>query len=174
MSQQFRVDSEALRDKLNDLLPSQSRGSIGVDLSGSTTIIPVVNLTETAEGSALREDLQTASSFASTNVECVGADKLLVNTTGYYKCVISYTMNTGTVANNFVRVYLDDGTTEKQVFRMRAFTSGTNSSSTGTLQLIVFISAGNELRAQSNNTSSSICVSTHQIADINGTLVNPI
>ena len=70
--------------------------------------------------------------------------------------------------------YVDDGTTEKQVFRMRAFTSGTNSSSSGTFQLIVFLSAGKELRAQSNNTSSSICVSTHQIADINGNLVNPI
>lgn len=173
MSQQFRVDSEALRDKLNELLPSQSRGSIGVDLSGSTTIIPVVNLTETAEGSALRQDLQTASSFASTNVECIGADKLLVNTTGYYKCVISYTLNIGG-ANNFVRLYVDDGTTEKQVFRAKSYTSGTNGATESNLQLIVFLSAGHELRAQSNNSSSSICVSTHQIADINGTLVNPI
>ena len=173
MSQQFRVDSEALRDKLNDLLPSQSRGSIGVDLSGSTTIVPVVNLTETAEGSSLREDLQTASSFASTNVECIGNDKLLVNTTGYYKCVFSYTINTGG-SNNFVRLYVDDGTTEKQVFRAKSYTSGTAGSIAGNMEIVVFLSAGNELRAQSNNTSSSICVSTHQIADINGTLVNPI
>ena len=39
MTQQFRIDSESLRDKINSLLPSQNRGSIGVDLSGSTTII---------------------------------------------------------------------------------------------------------------------------------------
>ena len=58
MSQQFRVESQEIRDKLNSLLPSQNRGSIGVDLSGSTTIIPIVDLTEVAEGSSLREDLQ--------------------------------------------------------------------------------------------------------------------
>ena len=51
MTQQFRIDSESLRDKINSLLPSQNRGSIGVDLSGSTTIIPIVDVTETAEGS---------------------------------------------------------------------------------------------------------------------------
>ena len=174
MAQEFTIKSPDIEDKINQLLPSQGGFQPGVDFSASTMVVPIVDLTETAEGSGLRQDLQTASSFSSTNVECVGADNLVVNTTGYYKCVVSYTINTGTVANNFVRLYVDDGTTEKQVFRMRAFTSGTNSSSSGTFQLIVFLSAGKELRAQSNNTSSSICVSTHQIADINGNLVNPI
>ena len=49
MSQQFRIESESLRDKLNNLLPSQNRGAIGVELSGSTQIVPIIDLTETAD-----------------------------------------------------------------------------------------------------------------------------
>ena len=60
MSQQFTIQSEAIRDKLNSLLPSQGVGAIGVELTGSTQIIPIVDLTEIAEGSALRQDLQRA------------------------------------------------------------------------------------------------------------------
>ena len=173
MAQEFTIKSQDIEDKINQLLPSQGGQGAGIDLSASTMVIPVVDVTESAEGSSLRQDLQTASSFSSTNVECVGADKLLVNTTGYYKCVVSYTLNIGG-ANNFVRLYIDDGTTEKQVFRSKSYTSGTNGATESNLQLVVFLSAGKELRAESNNTSSSICVSTHQIADVNGNLVNPL
>ena len=60
--QSFRVESEKIRDKLNNLLPSQNRGAIGVELSGSTQIVPIVDLTEIAEGSALRQDLQRSLS----------------------------------------------------------------------------------------------------------------
>ena len=86
MSQQFRVDSEKLRDKLNGLLPSQNKGSIGVDLTGSTTIIPIVDLTETAEGSDVRQDLQTAFSLTSATVfEVNNTTSTILNTTGYYR-----------------------------------------------------------------------------------------
>ena len=89
MTQQFRIESEDLRDKLNRLLPSQNRGSIGVDLSGSTTIIPIVDLTETAEGSNLRQDLQTSFSLTNiTHTSVSGATSTLVNTTGYYLSLI--------------------------------------------------------------------------------------
>ena len=173
MAQEFTIKSADIEDKINQLLPSQGGFQPGVDFSASTMVVPIVDLTETAEGSGLRQDLQTASSFSSTNVEVIGTDSLIVNTTGYYQVVFSYTINTGG-ANNFVRIYIDDGTTEKQVFRSRSYTSGTAGSIANDGKLIVFLSAGKELRAQSNNTSSSICVSTHQIADINGNLVNPI
>ena len=107
MAQEFTIKSPDIEDKINQLLPSQGGFQPGVDFSASTMVVPIVDLTETAEGSGLRQDLQTASSFSSTNVECVGADNLVVNTTGYYKCVVSYTINTGTVANNFVRLFIN-------------------------------------------------------------------
>ena len=48
MGQEFIIKSQSLEDKVNQLLPSQGGFQAGVDLSASTTIIPIVDLTETA------------------------------------------------------------------------------------------------------------------------------
>ena len=63
MGQEFVIKSTQLEDKINQLLPSQGGAQAGVDLSASTTIIPIVDLTESAEGSGLRVDLQSAISL---------------------------------------------------------------------------------------------------------------
>ena len=63
MGQEFIIKSDAIEDKINQLLPSQGGKQAGVDFSASTMVIPVVDLTETAEGSSLRQDLQTSLSF---------------------------------------------------------------------------------------------------------------
>ena len=65
MGQEFIIKSTTLEDKINQLLPSQGGQQAGVDLSASTTIIPIVDLTESAEGSNLRQDLQLALSLTS-------------------------------------------------------------------------------------------------------------
>ena len=65
MGQEFIIKSPDLEDKINQLLPSQGGFAAGVDLSASTTIIPIVDLTESAEGSGLRQDLQQALSLTS-------------------------------------------------------------------------------------------------------------
>ena len=57
------VNSEALEAQIRDLLPSQ-RG-FGSELQASNVILPIIDLTPTAEGSILRTDLQTALSFGS-------------------------------------------------------------------------------------------------------------
>ena len=65
MAQEFTIKSQDIEDKINQLLPSQGGFGAGVDFSASTMVIPIVDLTETAEGSALRQDLQSAISFLS-------------------------------------------------------------------------------------------------------------
>ena len=54
MAQEFTIKSQQIEDKINQLLPSQGGFQAGVDFSASTMVIPIVDLTETAEGSALR------------------------------------------------------------------------------------------------------------------------
>ena len=63
MAQEFTINSTAIETKINQLLPSQGGFGAGVDLSASTMVIPIVDLTESAEGSGVRQDLQTAISF---------------------------------------------------------------------------------------------------------------
>jgi len=173
VGQEFFINSQELQNKVDKLLPSQGGAGAGFDLSASTQIIPIIDLTESAEGSAVRQDLQTASSFASTLVECSNDDLLITNTTGYFKLEFAFNVSIAG-SNNFVRIYLDDGVTEKEVFKQKAYTSGTNGVATGVNTLTVFISAGKELRVQSNNASSIINVCSHQIADIDGNLSDPI
>ena len=60
MGQEFFINSQLLEDQVRKLLPSQGGQGAGFDLSASTQIIPVIDLTESAEGSNLRSDLQTA------------------------------------------------------------------------------------------------------------------
>ncbi len=173
MGSEYFINSQELQSKVDKLLPSQGGAGAGFDLSASTQIIPIIDLTESAEGSNVREDLQTSSNFATQNTECVNADSLITNTTGYFQLHFAYNVNTSG-SNNFVRIYIDDGTTEKDIFKQRAYTSGTSGSIGSNGSIVAFISAGKELRVQSNNTSSAITVSSHQIADISGNLTSPI
>ena len=86
MGQEFVIKNKILEDKVNQLLPSQGGAQAGVDLSASSMIVPVVNLTEAAEGSLLREDLQLAMSLtSSTAFDVSNAATTLVNTTGYFR-----------------------------------------------------------------------------------------
>jgi len=169
MSQQFRIDSEALRDKLNSLLPSQARGSIQVDLSGQTTIVPIVDLTETAEGSALRIDLQKAYTLTNTTVtQSVNTTDTITNTTGYFLVTgVSSVASAGTENT----VDITDGITTKSVYEHRVVSGG----ATGNLpiDIIVKLEAGDTLSQTSSNANNIITTHVRQIADLAGNLVSP-
>ena len=167
MGQEFVIKSDALETKINQLLPSQGGAAAGVDLSASTTIIPIVDLTESAEGSNLRQDLQKSFSLTSiTNTQVRNSTVTLINTTGYFRVFGECTTGSG---GNFL-FRLTDGTTTKVLLSI-------NSSTTNDSNLIfdfdVFIRAGDSLVGVSNATSANAFITTRQIADINGNLVNP-
>ena len=91
MSQEFIIKSQQLEDKINQLLPSQGGFQAGVDLSASTQIIPIVDLTETAEGSQVRADLQTALSLTNITHNAFNNSTVdLVNTPGFYRVFGTY------------------------------------------------------------------------------------
>jgi len=173
MTQQFRIDSTALRDKINTLLPSQARGAIDVDLSGQTTIVPIVDLTETAEGSALRQDLQTALTHTNaTSTHITSASfTTLVNTTGFYLVRLN-TFIIFPTTDAVIRI--NDGTTTKIVAQYTGTASGTNYAQVPTVdEFIVKLSAGDSLEGSSGNASNTLNVTTRQIADLAGNLTNP-
>ena len=175
MTQQLRIDSETLRDKLNNLLPSQSRGSINVDLSGQTTIVPIVDLTETAEGSDLRQDLQRALSHGSaTTFSVTNATTTVINTTGYYRITAGAGVNNDSSSGGECRIILNDGTTDKIVWSIKNTVALTNNLPTVNVDYTVFLAAGDSLIIESTNTESHFVGSVRQIATISGELVNPV
>ena len=173
MGQEFVIKSKILEDKINQLLPSQGGAQAGVDLSASTQIIPIVDLTESAEGSNLREDLQTASSLTtSTAFDVTNTTSTIINTTGYYRIIGTSTVTSATSAS-FINVSLTDGITTKIIYGHRVVGSSTFTQSSNNIDLIVFLEAGDSCTITSATVDSRCVGSSRQIADISGNLINP-
>ncbi len=164
------VTSEALQLKLRQLLPSQQ--GFGTDLSASDTIVPIIDLTEAAEGSDVPRDLQTALAFGSqTEFSIENASTTIINTTGFYRVFGVSTMGQG-ASGPVNRFQLSDGATQKTIWRTESATSPDTTALE--FDFVVFLAAGESLIAFTNQTGAYLYGSTRQIADINGTLVNPV
>ena len=167
MGQEFIIKSPKLEDKVNQLLPSQGGFQAGVDLSASTTVIPIVDLTETAEGSDVRQDLQTALSHDSLSVFNISnTSTTIINTTGYFRIF--------GVANLFgsggITFTLTDGSTPKDIMQLVASASQFTITP---FDFTVFLEAGDSMSINANTSSARCAGSTRQIADISGNLVDP-
>ena len=171
MGQEFFIKSTLLEDKVRQLLPSQGGAGAGFDLSASTQIIPVVDLTESAEGSNLREDLQ--KSFSTTSITSFSVSNatntVLVSSTGYFRVFGVARMYT----NKTSSFNLFDGATSKNIIEF-GIPVAFDFAQTTPFDFIVFLPAGNSLRATTSATSAILTGNTRQIADIDGNLVNPV
>lgn len=164
MGQEFFVKSDGLEQKVRELLPSQGGLGAGFDLSATTQIVPIIDLTESAEGSNVRQDLQTALSLNSVEVfDLSNTSSDIITNTGYYRVFGNSSMTTDT-NNNFT---LSDGVTTKRIWAHKAIGSVN-------FELIVFIPAGQKLIAQSQAATGFLIGSTRQIATIDGVLTDPI
>ena len=170
MGQEFTIKSQAIEDKVNQLLPSQGGFGAGVDFSASTMVVPIVDLTETAEGSNIRQDIQRAISFRSINSFSVSggsSDTDIITTTGYYQVqFLISVLNGGTLTFK-----LGDGTSTKNIWQLAAPSVATSAPLIDSL--VIFINAGDKFILNSTSTDTRVSGNYRQIADISGNLVNP-
>lgn len=174
MAQEFTIKSQAIEDKINQLLPSQGGYQAGVDFSASTMVIPIVDLTESAEGSDVRADLQTAFSHNSITANFVdnSTTETLVTTTGYFRVFGNGFCNDASGSDQLFKIFLNDGSTDKNVFVVQIDRTASGSHLNANFDFVVFLSAGDSLKATATSQASGN-VTTRQIADINGNLINP-
>ncbi len=174
MGQEYFINSQELENKVRELLPSQGGKGAGVDLSASTQIVPVIDLTEQAQGSNLRQDLQTALSHGSqTTFSVNNTSTTVLSNTGYYRffgCAQVLKLD----ATSNINISLNDGATSKSIFFFSGTTGATATSSIINFDFIVFIPAGHSVIISSSSTLNSVNGSYRQIATIDGTLVDPI
>jgi hypothetical protein len=174
MGQEFFINSQTLEDQVRKLLPSQGGAGAGFDLSASTQIIPIIDLTESAEGSNLRQDLQTALSFTTATVFNVRntATTVIVNT-GYWRITGVSSIATDTaIRSNLIQI--NDGTSTKNVWDQSLVTASSDTQVISSdIDITVFLDAGDSLIISSSNSSCIISGSVRQVADITGALVNP-
>lgn len=171
LGQEFFIKSADLESKIRQLLPSQGGLGAGQDLSASSQIVPIVDLTETAEGSNVRADLQTALSHKTCSVFSVAnATTTIINTTGYFRIKgNAYVYDTTTVTRG--NITISDGATTKVIFNIRG--RGLDNQVIEYYDLIVFLPAGGSVIVDSTIANCFFNGTTRQIADIDGNLVNP-
>ena len=166
MAQEFFVKSSDLEAKIRQLLPSQGGLGAGQDLSASTQIIPIVDLTESAEGSNLRTDLQTAFGLNSEVNQINNTTTTIINTTGYFRLLGLYkSINT---SNMNALIIITDGVTTKNIQNYSTLISGT----TIPFDFNIFLDAGQSCEVECA-ANGIINVVSRQIATIDGELVNP-
>jgi hypothetical protein len=166
------VTSEALQLKLRQLLPSQQ--GFGSDLSASDTIIPIIDLTASAEGSDVREDLQKALSHGSnTEFSASNASTDIITTTGFFRIIGSATLKTASGQAAGAKIKATDGATTKKLFNLEAPSGTANNYTSVPFDIVVFVPTGDTISAESSS-GCNISGSTRQIADVNGTLVQTV
>jgi hypothetical protein len=177
MGQEFFIKSDTLETKVRELLPSQGGLGAGFDLSASTQIIPIIDLTESAEGSNLRLDLQSSlslNSVTATNIS--GTTTTFVTTTGYFRLFgnIYIGSSNSPATNSTANITITDGLTSKVLFRVRQDSiSGVARTQNIPFDFIVFVEAGHSINGTTSDGQSEIQVASRQIASIDGTLTNP-
>lgn len=173
MGQEFFINSQELENKIRELLPSQGGAGAGFDLTASTQIIPIIDLTESAEGSNVRADLQTALSFSSvTSFFVKNQTTTIISNTGYFRVFGNFTCE-GSGSTGTSKFTLNDGASDKDIWGTDLISGAATSVYSVNFDFNVFLAAGDILKCTSHANSDRFLGSTRQIADITGTLVNP-
>ena len=177
MGQEFFINSQELEDKVRQLLPSQGNKGAGFDLSASTQIVPIIDLTESAEGSNVRADLQTALSFNSaTAFDENDNTSTIITNTGYWRvtgvATAKYSSTTGT-NEEIAAIILNDGSSDKTVWAMQIFTNNVYVNISESCDHTIFLPAGHSIKIQASTANVRFKGSIRQIADVDGNLVNP-
>ena len=174
MGQEFVIKSEQIESKINQLLPTQGGFQPGVDFSASTMVVPIVDLTETAEGSALRQDLQTSLSFNSvTAFDVQNTTTTVLNTTGYYRIFGGISLDRDSGSGSQARFILNNGSTDKIIYLVNMDNISGSEVIMLNFDFNIFLPAGHSFKILANNTNSRVTGCTKQLADLDGNLTNP-
>lgn len=166
------VTSEALQLKLRQLLPSQQ--GFGTDLSASDTIIPVIDLTASAEGSDVREDLQKSLAYGSqTAFQASNNTVTVANTAGFWRCTGTAAIKQQSASNAYLNFSITDGVTPKLLWSYYVYGGSADTTSNFEYDFMFYLRAGDSFTIFSVSTEAEAFGSARQIADNNGNLVQP-
>lgn len=171
MAQIRQVVSESLQATVRRLLPSQQ--GFTEDLQASNVIMPIIDLTPTAEGSALADDLARAVSFGSNTAFAINnTTTALANTAGFWRFIGSAYVAREAVGNNRAHFTVSDGLSSKIVWGLTAGGSTNANQGAVSFDFVVFLESGDSVSGIAD-TEDHLVGSYRQVADVNGNIVNP-
>ena len=169
------ITSEALQATIRRLLPSQQ--GFGNDLQATNLITPIIDLTPTAEGSALEPLLQRAWDF-STGSNIVGTTKTtIISTSGFWKVDLNALLRLSSASSLVWRVAIEDSAgTSKDVWVFSSNNTPSAGDVDSTMQetFIVYLRAGDILTATAGLAGHEISIWYRQVADVSGNLTQPL
>ena len=169
MAQITSITSEALQAKIRQLLPSQQ--GFGEDLQAQNVIVPVIDLTNAAEGLDVPLYQQQAFSFADiTSFQAVNTTVTLANTPGFWRVYGMINAYTGSSAV-FGQFEVTDGAATKTIASVLA--AGGVQGASVPFDFIFFLTAGETISATSSATTVYVTGNYRQVADVNGIPINP-
>jgi len=172
VAQITNVTSEALQARIRQLLPSQQ--GFGEDLQAQNVIVPVIDLTDTADGSSLGQNLQTALNLGgATAFSEVNSSSTIANVAGFYRIVFTSLIVGGAASSRSVGIDITDGTTTKRVWAAQ-FAVSNIVTDPQSADITVYINSGESILAVSDTTFAFLDGSIRQIADVSGNLINPV
>lgn len=177
MAQQVKtITSEALEAAYRNLTPSQE--GFTEDLMASNVILPVLDLTASAEGTTTPAYLTRAWDYSTGSAKIDGTTvTTLISQAGFWQVNAIYTaeitalsVSTPVLAN----LSITDGVTPKTVWEL--YRSNTNADAEAAVvdNFVVFLRSGDSLTAYTQGTGKILAVQYRQIADVNGTITNPL
>ena len=173
MSQIINITSEALQATIRRLLPSQQ--GFGEDLQASNVITPIIDLTPSAEGSTVPENMQTALAFGSQTAFDVNNTTTNLFTGGGFYRIVGVSFITLATTGQRGSIDISDGATSKAVW------SHTSRATTATGGHFVNVTFDQTVFLRPQDTVSifasanvRVSGSARQVADATGTLVNPV
>lgn len=171
MAEIVPVVSEQLEKTVRDLLPSQ-RG-FGEDLQASNVITPIIDLTPSAEGTQTPEFLQRAWDFSTGHNTVTNTTTTIINTPGFWQVDLSIAQNPSGSAQS-TSISITDGLSSKVIWELNHAAGSTAAVFVTDNPIIVFLRAGDSVSVASLGAGGTNCdVWYRQVADVNGTLVNP-
>lgn len=172
MAEVVRVTSEALQSRIRELLPSQV--GFGEDLQASNVILPIIDLTSSAEGSTLGTSLQQAINFGGATAFSVSnTTTTIANTGGFYRVTGNSSARQASGSDTTNEIIMDDGASTKVVWKMTVDALSSTLGYTANVDFVFFLRPADLLKIKSSSTSAFFNGSIRQIATSTGSLVNP-
>jgi hypothetical protein len=164
-----QVTSNNLEATVRNLLPSVS--GFGSRLGAQNVIVPIIDLTPTAEGSVLPVQLQTAWDHATDFVYLGSATtETLTTTPGFWQVDLNSIVNTAT--GGITNIQLTDGSTAATLWEIRTGL-GSGGDLNSEQKFVVYVKLGTTLQVTSTTTAHATSIWYRQIADSNGNLIDP-
>jgi len=162
-----RVTDENLERRFRETFKSQAGAELIQDLYAQGTIVPIVDFSNAASGSVLRNDLQEAWDAATTNtIKNTTGNTTLVSTPGFYKVNVNAAMVDATNAN----IFLYDGSNAPTIW---SYTGVTGKKQGLVSTFVVLVPSDYDLLCNMTAANSVLSIQTRQIADLYGNLNDP-